>query len=1129
MDPDDMEMEMGTPPPATRSLEIEVGDQEVITIDLDSLDQSTEDVIAVLQDAQCRVSIWTQLASEYWRRGWLESAQKITHAAVEFFKQRHDRHSLAPVYLLLANVQIDSSRAAPKMKLQTPQLDKLGDDLLKDTYLGEATVLMNQADPSYQGPLYFLTRGILQLAKQSTMNEAFATFEGVLATTPTNLVALHGKARIMYARKNYRESLQLYQRILRLGPNTQPDPRIGIGLCFWQLGDKVKAKKAWERSLELHPKHWVPELLLGLEALNASKDSKRTEEQRHHAYAVGSKHIERSFGTNQKNAANANCLSEYFIRRGEPRKALKLAERAIQFADTLAVVNEGHLRAGRVAHLEGRYDDAITHYTAAKNLPLASISIAQCHIKKGETPAAIHVLDTMLKGTNPQRTTEAMIMLASLRASERAALSSHESAADKVAARELFDRVQKSASALQPNGAAGKANGSVKTKRPAWLDDVEMHLEVARLWEKENTEKAMAAYQDAKRISESSPKGVDPRIVNNIAVLSHLAGTLPDARAHYEQALGIVSTTWAADENMDGMSTTVLYNLARVYEDQGDAAMAKEAYEKLLSRHSEYIDAKVRLAHMLMAANRSNDANGLLKQALDSRGQDLNLRAYYTHFLLQSNLHQHALKFVFTTLQMEKSDLYGTCAAAWLHYHLAREIRSTNEEMTRERRHKFKSAAEFYEKALSLDPGCSVAAQGLAIMVAEDALGVLSLKASSAPGEDEETRMRNTREALDVFAKIREVMADGSVYTNMGHCYYMRDEYERAIESYETGLTKYYNGENASVLMCLSRAWYAKASRDQSFASMRTALHFAQQAQKIVPGDKSIRYNIAVIGQRAAELVFSLNTAKRTLEELQQAQEYATNAQRFLSALSEDKSEGGLPYDKEMASQRHMYGTVLLRKGADQVAQQEKYEMEYKAKLDAARDVRTAERAAIAAKEQARLEELEREAAALAEERRKAREEAVLWAAQRANESSEDEKPKRRKKEKSANDDLFDDDEEPAAPKEKKERKPRVARKRKGKETSGAEDGLSSGAEDVDRPKKRLVKKRVVHDDDDEPVDNRARKKFKSADVIDDSDEELEKMDRLEEERLRLSRTNLDDPASPMKGESRAIDDVDME
>jgi RNA polymerase-associated protein CTR9 len=232
------------------------------------------------------------------------------------------------------------------------------------------------------------------------------------------------------------------------------------------------------------------------------------------------------------------------------------------------------------------------------------------------------------------------------------------------------------------------------------------------------------------------------------------------------------------------MSTTILYNLARIYEDQGEISMAKEAFDKLLSQHPEYVDgmcpqflkgyaclifpllAKVRLAHMLLASNRGNEANTLLKQALDAQVINLNLRAYYTYFLLQSNMHQHALKFVHYTLQLNKSDLYGTCAAAWLHYHLAREIRSSKDEVIRDRRHKFKSAAEFYEKALSLDPGCAIAAQGLAIMVAEDALGILSL-----------------RDALDVFAKVREVIADGSVYTNMGHCYYLRDEYERAIES----------------------------------------------------------------------------------------------------------------------------------------------------------------------------------------------------------------------------------------------------------------------------------------------------------------------------------------------------------
>lgn len=76
------------------------------------------------------------------------------------------------------------------------ELDKLGDELLKDVYLAEATTLMNMAARSDQGDLFFLTRGIHQLAKQSTMNEALVTFEGVLRTQPTNLVALHGKVLV---------------------------------------------------------------------------------------------------------------------------------------------------------------------------------------------------------------------------------------------------------------------------------------------------------------------------------------------------------------------------------------------------------------------------------------------------------------------------------------------------------------------------------------------------------------------------------------------------------------------------------------------------------------------------------------------------------------------------------------------------------------------------------------------------------------------------------------------------------------------------------------------------------------------------------------------------------------------
>lgn len=83
------------------------------------------------------------------------------------------------------------------------------------------------------------------------MDEALRTFESVLMEKPTNVVALTGKARILYARRQYPLALRTFQQVLKFSPNCIPDPRIGIGLCLWAMDNKEKAKMAWERSLEV--------------------------------------------------------------------------------------------------------------------------------------------------------------------------------------------------------------------------------------------------------------------------------------------------------------------------------------------------------------------------------------------------------------------------------------------------------------------------------------------------------------------------------------------------------------------------------------------------------------------------------------------------------------------------------------------------------------------------------------------------------------------------------------------------------------------------------------------------------------------------------------------------------------
>lgn len=65
-------------------------------------------------------------------------------------------------------------------------------------------------------------------------------------------MAVMGTARAHFSLGRYADALKGYQEILAKMPQLQdPDPRIGIGCCFWQLGYREEARESWERALEL--------------------------------------------------------------------------------------------------------------------------------------------------------------------------------------------------------------------------------------------------------------------------------------------------------------------------------------------------------------------------------------------------------------------------------------------------------------------------------------------------------------------------------------------------------------------------------------------------------------------------------------------------------------------------------------------------------------------------------------------------------------------------------------------------------------------------------------------------------------------------------------------------------------
>ncbi|TFY58741.1 hypothetical protein EVJ58_g6226 [Rhodofomes roseus] len=1068
-----------SPPAPGRTIDIELGQHEVITVELDKLDPDPSDLLELLAEGQCKVSIWTRLAVEYWRRGWLDAAERIAQAALE---ASGSEASSAPLYSLLANIQMTRATSAPKLILYDAREDIMRSERTREEYYRDAAQIFNQGEKiatesgRLGNTLSMLTRGVMQMGMRA-MDDALRSFNSVLSqdANGNNIVALIGKAKVLYTQRDFPQALKLFQTVLRLSPNCQPDPRIGIGLCLWSMDHKAKAKAAWQRSLEVNPNGGAASLLLGLEALNASKDETQTQEERKTGLLAGTRYIERAFKANQRNSAAANALCELILLKGQHKMALKLAERTIQFTDIKTVLTDGYIRAGRVSHAMGNQAAAKRFFNQAKygqplNL-MANIGLAQLQIKNGELATAVNTLDSYLQQaqTSRQRSPEAMVMLASLWANPIPGIDFTE----KGKARELYDQVSKTFGL--PDAVAHATNGNQphhtgrSSRRIA--EDIDMHVEIARLWQNDNGERMRRALKEAWRISQAT-KQSNPRLVNNVAVLEYLDGHYDAARSMFETAITQASSLDSS--TADGLSTTTLYNLARTYEEQGEESMARDAYEKLLDRHAEYVDAKIRQAQMLADLNKPNDAHELLKQVLASEPNNLNLRAYYTYFLVQSNLPRPAKEFVFATLKdHDRHDLYSLCAAAWIQYHQARESRDASPKGVEERRRGFQRAADFYQKALSKDSTLAVAAQGLAIVIAEDALGTLGGALGPLAHDEGMKRFQNAREALDVFAKVRESLNDGSVYINMGHCYYARDEFDRAIESYEAASRRYYSGQNVAALLCLCRSYYAKATRDQSFAVMNTALQYAQKAYHLNPQDKAILYNIAMIQQKAAEMLLSIAPTKRSLKDLELAIQQATHAQKLFASLAADKSPV-VPYSRDMADQRRKYGDSMLRRCDEHLATQRQHETEAQAKLDAARQKRQREREQQEALERARVEELRREAEELAEERRKAREQALEWSRDIKMESDEE---RERKAAKKAN---------------RRKRRTGKLKKSSGVE-EGEEEALFSGDEDEKPAKKRTSKKRVVRDDEDEeePTGAPRKKQIKSKEYISDSDEDM--------------------------------------
>ncbi|OAV97922.1 hypothetical protein PTTG_03149 [Puccinia triticina 1-1 BBBD Race 1] len=1067
---------------------------------------SVEEIVGIFLQEKLPAKFWTRSAMEYWKRDLKEDAISLANQGLQALRDQDRPSECLPLLCQLATYAINLSRGLPTFKLETPEYDTIPPaQPTVDETLEKAAHYLNEASKiDSKSSLVLDVRVTLYLAQKS-YDQALATCEDILKECPTHLPALLGKARVLFHRKFFRPALKLYQQVLKLAPRVLPDPRIGIGSCFWFLGDHKLARQAWERSLVVSSQG--ARLLLGLSHFQASKDIHLSDEAQFAAYQKAIADVQAVFKMDRNNAAAASVLASHLLTANNWATATKMAERAVQYANTSSTALEARLVLARAFHAQGKLNEALREYRAAappeRSVLTAILGVAQICVARNEVSIAINMFENVLR--RQPNCIEALANLAALRTHMAfTTTSSTEGSSEKTKAKELYEQITRLfATRVKTSSRNPDDEGVMPPRIREVASDPDLYIEIARLSSDADINRALKAYRQSLTVREDLGKPIPAMLLNNIGVLEWKNGHLAEARDRIESALAATASAVVGDETEreinERTAVCMLFNLGVICEQAKDKAKAKDIYERILLRHPEYVDAKARLALMYLAEKNFDKTNALLKEALTSQTGNGELRALYTYFLIESNQVKQARDFTVATLKdHDKSDVYALCASGALLYTQARENKAIGPEASLDRASKFFRSTEFFEKALQLDSQCAFAAQGLAIALAEHVISPSNVNAPSSNGtfapDASNVRAKNIRDSITILTKVREALNDGSVYVNLGHCHYLRDEFDRAIENYFTASKRFYDDKNVLVLLYLARAWYQKASKDHSFAALRSALQFVQTAKEHHQNDGAIAFNLALVQQKGLELLVDLPPSKRTLTDIKTAIADAQSAQEAFGELA-SKPAGTVPFDIDIAHQRKRYGESLLRRTSELSESQEAYESSEIAKVERARQERENERQKLAEAERLRLQEIAAKNEELTRKRQEMQESIATWYTKQSNSDNESEdgtKKKRkggggkRKSTKETGITIVPDDEvDEGSEQEEKKRKRKRAKKQtnaKGEQTNKPSNRAVSTGEDEN-----------YDSEDVKPVSRSSKKKsnktFKSAEFVeDDSD-----------------------------------------
>lgn len=654
------------------------------------------------------------------------------------------------------------------------------------------------------------------------------------------------KACLSFNDGNYSEALDLYKDALSKNPTDScpAEVRLGLGHCFFHLGNTVMAEKAFNRVLQLDSDN--VEALVGLAVIEMRKAEEGDDDGDSSAMS-GVKRISKAFQLQPNNACSLNLLANYFFNRGNDDKCTASAKKAFLLTANPGVMSDSCFHLARVQHRAGDFAKATLHYDEAVRLDktntMALYGCAQMHLYRGIKSKALECLQLLLK-LKPD---------------------CHEAL-----------RVFGSMSADGTGGDDSKAITSLKRSLELQPNDHEGWVELAQLLQTRDPKKSLERYEGAHQLFVRKGLPVPSEVYHNIGSLRHCNGSNFKARNYYLKAMAVdhdavaasagQAATAAVDSQGGEMWSTAMaevmnqpeapqyfedgalafkavnvtstFNYARLCEQMCNFADAESLYKKITNEHPSYVDAYLRLGCLARDRGDSSTAMQWFEEAINvSDNQQCNDAMALTANMAVSEGRWKDAQQAYNKLGSFKpklsstDDMFAVVGVGNIFF-----VNKPDKDY----------AQEHFKAVLVADPHNIYAANGLGNVLANKG---------------------QFREAMEVYRQVREACPDSSdTWINMAHCQVEMKQYDLAIQSYTQCLRKHSNNHDSDLYTYIARAHIRRGDEHLDLAkkALVRAVHLAPQAS-------ALQYDLAVVMFLHAEHLRHNHKALRTLKQAEDA------------------------------------------------------------------------------------------------------------------------------------------------------------------------------------------------------------------------------------------------------------------